>query len=33
MAKEEKKNDPLYSTFAYDDAFRTMESECDDVVI
>jgi hypothetical protein len=24
---------PLYSEFAYDDAFRTMETECDDIVI
>lgn len=27
------KQSPLYSDFAYDDAFRTMETECDDIVI
>ena len=25
--------EPVYSDFAYDDAFRTLESECDDVVL
>lgn len=25
--------DTIYSDFAYDDAFRTMESECDDILI
>ena len=30
---EEKKNEPLYSETAYDDAFRTMESECNDILI
>lgn len=25
--------DNIYSDFAYDDAFRTMESECDDILI
>ena len=24
---------PVYSDIAYDDAFRTMEGECDDVLI
>ena len=28
-----QKKSPLYSEFAYDDAFRTMETECDDIVI
>ena len=27
------KQSPLYSDFAYADAFRTMETECDDIVI
>ncbi|SFD03464.1 hypothetical protein [Butyrivibrio sp. YAB3001] len=30
---EEQKNNPLYSDTAYDDAFRTMETVCDDLVI
>ena len=34
---QEKNNDstkpPIYSDFAYDDAFRTMETECDDILI
>ena len=25
--------DTIYSDFAYDDAYRTMESECDDLLI
>ncbi len=29
----EKEASSLYSEFAYDDAFRTMETECDDIVI
>ena len=29
----EKKNNPLYSETAYDDAFRTIEGRCDDLVI
>ena len=29
----EQKQSPLYSEFAYDDAFRTMETECDDILI
>ena len=29
----EKKDNPLYSDTAYDDAFRTMEGRCDDLVI
>ena len=33
MANENKMNDPVYSGTAYDDAFRTMESECDDILI
>ncbi|WP_051656757.1 hypothetical protein [Butyrivibrio sp. AE3004] len=28
-----KKNNPVYSEIAYDDAFRTMEGRCDDLVI
>lgn len=28
-----KKDSPFFSDFAYDDAFRTMETECDDIVI
>lgn len=31
-AKKQKQSS-LYSEFAYDDAFRTMETECDDIVI
>ena len=31
--KNEKKASSVYSEFAYDDAFRTMETECDDIVI
>lgn len=27
------KDAPIYSDFAYDDAFRTMETECDDILI
>ncbi len=30
---EEQRDHPLYSDTAYDDAFRTMESRCDDLVI
>ena len=30
---KDPKESPLYSEFAYDDAFRTMETECDDIVI
>ncbi|WP_026488047.1 hypothetical protein [Butyrivibrio sp. XBB1001] len=30
---KDKKTSPLYSEFAYDDAYRTMETECDDIVI
>ena len=30
---KDKKASPLYSEFAYDDAYRTMETECDDIVI
>ena len=30
---EEQRENPLYSDTAYDDAFRTMESRCDDLVI
>ncbi|MBQ9333682.1 MAG: hypothetical protein IJS12_05050 [Lachnospiraceae bacterium] len=33
MTKEGRPNNPLYSAFAYDDAFRTMETECDDILI
>ena len=29
----EKHNEKIYSATAYDDAFRTMEGECDDIVI
>jgi hypothetical protein len=28
-----KKDSPFFSEFSYDDAFRTMETECDDIVI
>lgn len=28
---KDKKASPLYSEFAYDDAYRTMETECDDI--
>ena len=31
--KTNKKEDAVYSDFAYDDAYRTMESECDDLLI
>lgn len=31
--KNEKQADPVYSESAYDDAFRTMEGKCDDLVI
>lgn len=31
--KDEKKLNPVYSESAYDDAFRTMEGKCDDLVI
>ena len=31
--EEEQRDNPLYSDTAYDDAFRTMESRCDDLVI
>ena len=30
---EKRMNEPIYSSTAYDDAFRTMESECDDILI
>ena len=30
---EKAVHNPLYSDIAYDDAFRTMETECDDIVI
>ena len=30
---EEQRDNPLYSDTAYDDAFRTLESRCDDLVI
>lgn len=34
MEKEiNKKNNPVYSETAYDDAFRTMEGRCDDLLI
>ncbi|MCR5801894.1 MAG: hypothetical protein K6G57_06145 [Lachnospiraceae bacterium] len=33
MAKETVAEDFLYSDIAYDDAFRTMETECDDLLI
>ena len=33
MENETKREGPVYSETAYDDAFRTMESECDDIVI
>lgn len=33
MNNETRKEAPVYSETAYDDAFRTMESECDDIVI
>ena len=33
MTDIEKKNSTLYSDIAYDDAFRTLESLCDDIVI
>ena len=33
MTDTEKKNSTLYSDIAYDDAFRTLESLCDDIVI
>ncbi len=33
MADKTKLNTPLYSDMAYDDAFRTMETECDDILI
>ena len=33
MKNEHQKETPVYSETAYDDAFRTMESECDDIVI
>ena len=29
---KDKKASPLYSEFAYDDAYRTMETECDDII-
>ena len=29
----DKKQSSIYSEFAYDDAFRTMETECDDILI
>ena len=31
--KQTKKDAPIFSDFSYDDAFRTMETECDDIVI
>ncbi len=30
---EEKLTDPIYSETAYDDAFRSMEGRCDDILI
>ncbi len=30
---EEQRDNPLYSDTAYDDAFRTMETLCDDLLI
>ncbi len=33
MQEENKKDASIYSDFAYDDAFRTMETECDDILI
>ena len=30
---EEQKDNPVYSETAYDDAFRTMEGKCDDLLI
>ncbi len=30
---EEQRDNPLYSDTAYDDAFRTMETLCDDLII
>ena len=33
MEKENEKDVPLYSETAYDDAFRTMEGRCDDLLI
>ena len=33
ILEENKKENPLYSDTAYDDAFRTMEGRCDDLLI
>ncbi len=33
MKKDRQKTDPVYSETAYDDAFKTMQGECDDLVI
>ena len=33
MKENDKKNNPVYSETAYDDAFRTMEGRCDDLLI
>ncbi len=33
MAKKKSKENLLFSDIAYDDAFRTMETECDDLLI
>lgn len=33
MSDENKKANPIYSETAYDDAFKTMQGECDDLVI
>ena len=33
MAKKTQTEDLLYSDFAYDDAFRTMETECNDLLL
>lgn len=33
MEERNKKDDPVYSETAYDDAFRTMEGRCDDLLI
>ena len=33
MEEKDKKEEPIYSETAYDDAFRTMEGRCDDLLI
>ena len=33
MTTEQQKQNPIYSETAYDDAFKTMQNECDDLVI